>query len=125
MANVNTVANAAMRRHVHDPNSLGYESVIYTPTGGSAETIDAIVNWGEGYRDEAQIDGVVLTQMTELTVDSTDCPSIRSGDKFRVGGIDFRVSHVPAKKALGVTTIALMRMEHTEKSDGGARRQSR
>ena len=36
MANVNTVAAAAMRRHVHDPNSLGYVRTTYTPVGGAA-----------------------------------------------------------------------------------------
>lgn len=122
MANVNTVAASAMRRHVHDPNSLGYAQVIYTPLGGDAETIDAIVHWGEGDQRSNDVDGVLSSQMTEIDVDSTDVPSIQRGDGFTINGIAFLVADVPRSLSLGLTTIVLENLRHLEKSDGGVQR---
>ena len=125
MANVNDVAGDAMARHVRDSNSLGHERVTYTPLGGISRRISAIVHWGEGDQRASESDGVVLTQMTEIDVVSSDVSGIQAGDLFVIREVEFRVSRVPAVRRLGLTTIALENMRHLERSDGGVRRVGR
>lgn len=125
MANVNRVFGDAMTRHARDENSLGNERVVYTPLGGTARRLSAIVHWGEGDRRSNELDGVTLSQMTEIDIPTVDVPALQAGDKFTIREIDFRVSHVPFVRRGGLTTVALENMRHLEKSDGGVRRHNR
>jgi hypothetical protein len=114
MANANDVVAAAMQRHVRDANSIGSQSVTYTPRGGDATTIRAVVRFEESVGEFERPDGRTFRGMIELHVDLTECPDIGSGDKFRVGGVDYFVDKVPEKN-LGVAHVVAVNLEQREK----------
>jgi hypothetical protein len=115
MANVNVVASSAMTRHVHDANSLGYKSVIYTPKDGDAETIDSIVHWEEGIGEFARPDGSAYRGVVELELDEDDVPSLQAGDKFTIDGAAYSVDRNPTK-AMGLVSVQAIKIEQREKA---------
>lgn len=115
----------AMFERVALPSALAFngEAILYTPLGGDAKIIQAIVDRGEGWKEDNVEDGLRLQFGSEIKVRVSDCPNLRCGDRFRIDEVDLWLSHVPRANDSGLATVALTRTQYTEKSDGGMRRQ--
>lgn len=86
-----------------DTNAHG-TSVTYTPSGGSASTINGILNNEYELVDVGDVG--VENQVPVLTVKSSDVPSIAQGDSFVIDSTTYQ-SVIIRPDGTGITEIVL------------------
>jgi hypothetical protein len=105
-----------------NPNLNPTETVTYTPAGGSATSITAVVERNEGLSLNPYDDGHGSTKIITLYVDSTIVTSPTVDDTFTIDGQVWRVAGSPEKDGFGMTKLVVKRFEQNEKSGGEYRK---
>jgi hypothetical protein len=102
--------------------SNGGESVTYTPAGGSASTINAIIsNWSVDYQENQNGTDQIITCNAQLSVLDVASPAV--ADSMVIRTVTFQVGQIIKKDTFNNTALlALVSKSGIEKSQQDYRR---